>query len=833
MGNHSKYILTGLLCTAAFCPAAQAQEEGRGEGQSEGRSIPSGIPDEFRDLVEPGALADDGNAAPPVTPPGALFAEFFVDGVRRGDVIIHVANDILRFDDSKRVVSKIPDAHNADDLILLLDRGFSAEDGKLCIIRPGASCSPPPIGSFGIVIDPQVPRIDLFRSHKYIIPPEPLKPSHPGDIGVIASLTGRVSGRTGQGRDSSRSSLSFDVVGGMGATSVFATGSWIDDGDLTVRYGGVQHFTGRYRAAAGFFLADVSDHFSQIDIIGAELHTTDLTRPPVDTSRDTPVLIFLDSDSYVDVLRGGELLYSQQLSAGPTRIPTRQFPGGSYNVEIRIRDTAGNTRSEDRFFSRPNDYARVNQWDYGIQAGITRDLRSNRFGLQEDGLLYISLRANRQIGRKMQIGGRIGVIDNLGFIEGFAERNLGALFLRGSGLVTSEGGYSLAAQLSGRIEKFSIAGRVRHSDVDSDISTFRGRSERYTELNLNISRPLPVLGGQINGFARYTDRANRGSSASWGATWNKSVRLFGGRTNGLFSAGYQRTERDHRFLLGFRLSWQGRRAAASAQIRHQIVKSRATKTTDAKTIQNAQFSYRSDSKSIDRWSLTARASHQDEGNGRFGVSGQLETGQFFVDGRADRNFGDNKALNYFGSLSTSIAIGRSGIAFSGKRNVDAGIMVKFDKAAAEDSIELRINRGKKRALSRGLTFVPLAPFLPQDVGFRPDKNSSIGYNNASTLVTAFPGNIVSIDPVLFKQVAIFGKLVDAEERSLANHIIQFDDQSYPTDDGGYFVFDLPLDIRSITVKSRGAIICELELPELADRSSEPVIDLDKLVCTSI
>lgn len=823
MGVHTTYLLAGLFASGAFCAPAMAQVGGG--------SIPSGIPDSFRDLVEPEQLASEEGSPEPATPPGAVFAEFFVDGVRRGDVIVYLANDTLHFDDSERAVSQITGARNTGSLIKLFDRGFSTADGKFCIIRPGAQCSPPSIGRFGIIIDPQVPRIDLFRSHKYIIPPEPLKPTHPKDIGVIASLTGRVSGRTGQGQDSSGSSLSFDVVGGMGATSAFATGSLIDDGDLTVRKGGVQHFAGRYRMAAGFFLADVSDHFSQIEMIGAELHTTDLTRPPADSSRDTPILIFLDQDSYVDVLRGGELLYSQQMPAGPARLPTRQFPGGSYTVEISIRDQAGNTRTEERFFSRPNDYARVNQWEYGLQAGITRDSRSNRFGLQEDGLPYVSLRANRQIGREMQIGGRIGAIDNLGFVEGFAERNVGALFVRGSALITSGGGYSTAVQLSGRIERFSISGRVRHGDVDSNISAFRGRSERYTEANLNISRSVPVIGGQINGFARYLEYADTGGSSSVGATWNKSAKLFGNRSNGLFSASYQRTDRDHRFLLGLRLSWQGRRASASAQIRHQIITNRSSGASAARTTQDAQVSYRSASQAIDRWSLTARASHQDNGNGRMGVSGQLRTGQFFAEGRTDRNFGDNQALNYFGSLSTSIAIGRPGIAFSGQRNVDAGIMVKFDEATDEETLELRMNRSRKRQLSPGLTLVPLEPFLPVDTQFRPDRGSNIGYNNAVARISAFPGNIVTIDPVLFRQIAVFGKLLDQNGEAMTNHAIQFDDQSYLTDDGGYFVLDIQLDTQSIVVRERDVDLCEIELPGLEGRTNALVLDLGELTCS--
>ena len=97
MGDNPKYLLTALLSGGLSFTPALAQEEPH--------SIPSGIPDAFRDLVPEAVDSSDAeNTTPKPVPQGVVFAEFHVDGVRSGDVIVMVEDGRLLFDDPAAVI---------------------------------------------------------------------------------------------------------------------------------------------------------------------------------------------------------------------------------------------------------------------------------------------------------------------------------------------------------------------------------------------------------------------------------------------------------------------------------------------------------------------------------------------------------------------------------------------------------------------------------------------------------------------------------------------------------------------------------------------------------
>ena len=816
-------VLGGLVILAGL-PSANA----------ESHEIRAGIPEGFRDLIVADADLDDVPLAPPPRALGEqmFYAEFFVDGQRRGDVILALHGDVLAFDQPDLAVSLIPDVRRADELATLLREGLSTESPKLCLLKPSTPCTQPVIGKFGLILDLQIQRIDLFRSHRYVQPPEPVRPSHPSAPGLIANLTGRVAGRNSSNGDVMRGSLGFDVIAGMGATSAFMRGSVIDDGQTNVRIAGLQHYSGRNRFAGGFFPATASDHFSQVDLVGVEFHTTDLTQPAPDTRRDTPILLFLENDSYIDILRDGELLFAGELSAGSVRVPTARFPSGSYNVTVRIRDQAGNETEETRFFSRPNDYARVNQWNYRFQLGQTRDISSNRFGLAEDGLFYASADANRQIGRDSLVGARVGVIGELGFTEAFAQRNLGQLYARGSGLVTSEGGYSFAAQVSGRLEKMSISSQIRQSDITNTTQAFRGRRGNTTEATLNLNREVPIVGGQLNSFARYVSREQQGDRTSWGANWEKRVPLFDGRANGVFSLGYQQTDVEQRFLVGYRMNWQSRRSALSAQIRHQRSEQRNGPGHFAQTVQDLRAAYRSAPESRNSWTLGASASDFGNSEGRYGASGQITTDQYVADGQIDRNYGSSSASNYFGSFSTAAAVTAGGLAFSGDQNARSGVLFDMRGVEERETIQTTVDGNRYKSSRKRVAFKSVQPFRQSKVRFRPDRGSTLGYDAKSIELTAFPGNIVTINPILFQQVTVFARLVDVDGEPLKQHAVVVDGVNYPSDENGFVLLDLRLDSTQLNVSHHRRNVCQLDLPSLRSHRADEFVDLGDLRCAS-
>ena len=517
--------------------------------------LSTGVPEEFLDLLDPSEAESTGRAT---ASDGQLFVDFYADGIRRGDILVTLENNRLTFENPSRIIDLIDDLKNAESFKQRLSAGFDLDGKEACRLNGVRVCSPPRLGRFGVLIDSDALRVDVYRSNRFKKPPPPMTPTHPNDLGLVAALTGRVSGSY-DGRDiRNNASLSYDAVTGIGARSVFANGFIDQRGDISVYQAGAQMFRDRYRIAAGILVSESSEFFSQQDLLGGEIHTTNIANNIAVETDDTPVLIFLDRPSYVDVFRDGQLLHSSYAEAGPYRVPTAKFPPGSYDIQVRIRGDDGSERTEDRFFARVNS---VRQRDYSFQAGRTRERGStSQFAASEDGLPYLAARASQPFGLTEVASARIGLLDRTGFIEASASGYGDGVSWRATALGTSEGGFGIATQLSGSKYGVNFSARGRYSDIDTERHSFRRSAlGRNAEANMNVSAPVPIVGGWVSGFGRYINRSGSNGRTSHGVTWNRPLAYFGRANSVQMSLSYQDTGRDKRIDIRLRLArTQGR-----------------------------------------------------------------------------------------------------------------------------------------------------------------------------------------------------------------------------------------------------------------------------------
>ncbi len=784
--------------------------------------LPTGIPKEFLDLVSP--LDGEGADRRPTTE-GEFYVDFYVDGTRRGDILVSISEHKLTFDDPTRVADLIDGLRNRDKFVQRLNRSLTLNGKSACLVTEDTSCTPPVLGRFGILVDTENQRLDLYRSAEFRIPPPPLAPTHPKQFGLITSLNARLAGTASDGGSQTNGSLSFESIAGRGPDSLFVTGFANQDGDVSFFRAGAQTFRGRYRAAGGFFLSESSEFFSQLDLIGGEIHTTDLTQDLQATTVDSPVVLFLSRPSYVDVFRGGQLLYSDFLEAGPARIPTSRFPSGSYEVQINIRDESGEERQEQRFFSRTSA---VRQWSFSVQGGVTRERNTNRFGDGDEGVIYGAVRAGRPIGLRELISARVGVLDRVGFLESSVNGFQGPLFWEVTGLATSKGGYGGVANVSGSYRNINLNARGRHSFLDEQRHPFRqfilGRN---TDATVNVSAPVPLVGGWLSGFGRYAKRDNLRSGTSYGITWNRSVPLWDRATRGQLTLGYQGTGREKRIELRFRISLTRGRSTLSGTVGARRQLSGNRRGTEA--VQQGRWILRSKPRARHPWSVGARINNSTGTDPIIGVDGNVAAARVIADARIDHTFSPDRRTNYFGSAATTLAVTPKKLDMAGVRIAEGGVMIDLDGNDSDRQVQLTID-GRSRDLDRKVTFVPLPQFRRHALRFRPESGGALGYDAGTLQVITFPGNIVGLNPRFLRLVSLFGRVVDENGSPVANMRLNVAGDRHQTDEAGYFILDAPAGVSAFEGTAGGSTICTINLPDLEPKRDEQFVDLGDLSC---
>ena len=790
--------------------------------------LSAGVPEEFQNL-----LYTDGEGGPErlgVLADGQFYLELYVEGDRRGNALVTLEQGRLVIEAPEKIAAQIPDLRRQDKFIISLARGRKPGDEGYCIVLPQSVCNRSGNGGrLELIVDTDRQRLDIFRSAYFIRPPLPLRPSHPDAVGMIANLTGRISGVSGKGGDDLSGALAFDLVGGRGPDSFFALGAVTDDGHVALYRGGVQAFRGRWRAAAGPYLSNRSDILRQTELVGVELHTTELTRRISRTAVDSPITVFLGVPSYVDVFRGEELIYSGYGQAGAFAVPTARFPDGSYSVDIVLRGEDGITRQESQFFSRSQDGASRDR-KYAFQLGVTRAGHSSR-QRSDDEQLYASALMESPLGARSVAGIRVGALGETAFLETSLARAMEKGQLRLSGYLDSRGGTGAAAQVAAQMLGISVNARARYENPGRTAlqGPFRARARRL-EATLNASAPVPRLGGTLSTYGRIVNEDSQPVRSGFGVSWNRSVRIPETRMSLQYGLGYQHTDEDERYLFSLRLSQTGKSSSMSARTGLRFARTDEGEATF--WTREANWTRRSSTPQFPMWSLGARLSQNDEDAARIGLSGQLRARRFIADARMDHALSSDGSTNYFAMTSTSLALTPYGAAMSGDRAVKAGVLIDLRQEETGVRVQAGAGAARRRDIRKGLTFIPTQAFQPQSIRMRPVAKGPVAFDGAPIEVRAFPGNVIRIAPGFFRQVSIFGRVVDQAGRPVSGiKILQKGKDPYRVDESGYFVLDIRADARTLTMTGPDDLRCEFLLADKLEQSARGVVDLGTLVCT--
>lgn len=764
--------------------------------------------------------------------PQKISVDLLFDGQIAGQALILYTSGRLRFVNPRRVLSLLSGIRDRQQVLKALSSEMPANEGRACArgANPGtrrADCGAlrPPVA--GVIYDPSRLQVSVFvgealrdpraATRARFLTPDNWTPSalHSGNFAV--------SGGRGQKTYMAYNALTFVNLGAGRLRTDFVFSS---DEAVTMNAVAVEVDQRENRLEAGFFRTLGSPLLVEQPLYGARWSTPSDTRIDKASAFGSALLVFLDRPAYVDILKDGRLVSSRFYQPGSRFLDTSGLPGGSYPVTIRIREVGGSTRELQRFYTRSTRLPPKDQPFFLVEAGVLGDRRSAGIP-SPSSVPFARAQATVRAWPGTAFGlGVVGLDDDAG-LEGLAIWITPYFDLSADVLATLKGDFGVSLFASGRYKRLNYSFGYRYATGRRDLPPDRD--------DPNNARLLGSRGWQVTGRVAYEfDRLRLGFNVSGqqlsGLTYGPHFRWQIRRTQDYeltLRGEVQRSRGEVRgfALLTFRWSRQNRSLVAQTGVRMAARRGRKP-TADPTALLDGN--YLMPDVAGYEVTLNPSAQYDDRASARFGSTVRGPLGRFDANASQTLTGGTNSTL-FSVNAATNIGATPRGIALGGRERGGAAVHVRLVGPRSGARFRVRINGADGTILSAGESvLLPVSPYARYAVSLRQigEKSALLDFDSSPRYVSAFPGTVRTLVWRIARIAVVYGRLVDAAGRPLANAAIRGAVGPADTDADGRFQFEAGAN-RILSVTHRGGT-CTATLPPLAGGTN--LHRLDRLTC---
>lgn len=561
-----------------------------------------------------------------------------------------------------------------------------------------------------------------------------------------------------------------------------------------------------WRYTAGALWSRAGSFTGRRQFIGVEAATQTDTRLDKENLKGSPLSVFLEQRSRVDILRDGRILASRIYDAGNQLLDTSTLPDGVYEVTLRILAINGALREERQFFSKNAYMPAPGQTMFHGAAGLL--VSEHRHALPEPtGTPFLQAGLARRVARNLAVDLSAMASDQAGVIE------LGGTFqshgfqLRAATLMSSRGEHGVLAQLgsygTGALN-FSLD--LRHVATGKSAPGLTaaapvlpgpGPASRtvappgswllvaprtFTQATGSVSYNLPGTQVQANGYYRrergYSAdysigpslRVNLFERAAWQVTFNADAAFTSRGKSGYVGLNLQLLQPRSSFMAraGARLSTDTSASRRSAGV--GALTGAVSRTTAAGELEMGGGYEREVERDILNLSAQLRG---EKGN----LGAQVSKGLG----------GQGTPLQYSLGLQTTIAAGGRALALTGTRRGDGAVLLKVDSDAPEARFEVLLNEAPSGEFAAGEQLALTLPaYRTYDVRIRPVGKALMQIDTRAKALSLFPGSVVSLGWQASRQVPVFGQLVLPGGIPVRFAAIRAGNTAAMTDETGFF-----------------------------------------------
>jgi Mat/Ecp fimbriae outer membrane usher protein len=700
-----------------------------------------------------------------------LVLDAYYGGRKLGAVQVKFSPGQVRVIDPEGLAGLIPDVALKAELVRFLSGALPANVALACGHSKNVECGVLPAGHYGVIVDEERFRLDIFVSSDLLVKPDPKAAQFlpaPENEPALVSLFGLTA--SGSSRGGETIHLQNRSIASLGAMRLRSDSSVATDIGLTFDNLTLEADRGDWRYAGGLFWAPGGDLIGRRKIIGVGVSTQLDTRQNKEELLGTPVSIFLQQPAKVDLIIDGRIVSSHIYPAGNRLVDTTALPDGSYDLVVRIQEDGRPPKQDQRFFSKGSIMAPEGRPLYSIVAGM---LPSSRRGLSLDGgTFFYEASAAYRLSTALGLDASILGTQDKAMLQGGAIYHLPWAQVRLAGLISSSADYGGVIRVSSMGKgpfSFSFDLRKVVSDnggpllpVTVSNGTFSEEPETGFGDQGSYAQALSILGyrfGQANVRLTGLYRRNGSEKANYsvGAAIDLPV-VRTGRFDIVLQADVRRTERDFASFIGARfLINRGNLAfSGSSGFRHQSEHPGA----NDQLVGEVQAAWYQETAGHSQLAADVAAGRDLDGS-YARASAYARTP--LVNARADllQQFEDHRNTQYAVMVDGGIVLNNSGIGIAGRDMNDTALMVKVRGGEAGHAFDVLVDEVARGSVADGDRLALfLEPYKTYNVRLRPRGTGMSSFDTAFKSVTLYPGNVAEMEWIATPLFILFGRAVD-------------------------------------------------------------------------
>lgn len=801
-------------------------------------------------------------------------ADVFFQGRMLLSTFIEFDLEHLWFLAPEEIIAAIPTLKNPDQVLAALSGQLNSNSHLVCNLRVREDCGVLEPDIAGIIFNESKFRIDLFVHQSelsvQLVSGDKYLPAPSAGWAMLHDLGFTASGQ--QGDDAFNLSGESFVSKGAGRArvryGVTNSGPLLHEASWQWDSRDQELELGVFRGARGnsLFINDKR-------LLGLRLGSSTKTRTDLDNALATPVLIFLDRRSRVDILRDTELLDSRFYEAGNHQLNTTRLPDGAYDITVRTVAADGEEQTQEHFFVRNSLLPPLGENQYYVEAGaFTEEFGSSLPRTVGGGWLRGGL--SHRLSDGFALEGELLLSKESSLFQG------GAYFLgRGwqmhTGAMASDRGdrgYSFRASFARR--RLSLALNAQHlesktddllaerfesaltSNVDFELADDLGSialqrqliNQRgvvggsYTQASATLSFPLQIpywknrsTKGQARLRAQYNQR--NGGNIFKGIGFNYYSPLF--RRNSIRADwSLESLFSSERSLVRLGVDFRWRDGRQRSLVRPQLL---ASQTTERFSGEREPFAY--DPVLNADWSRTRRSerigdvsegvyfAHQGD---RSVLGGRLSSQSNY--GYADLDVayaqGPQQGFQYVANSRFNLVSKDGKSAIGGGSSQLAAIVVEIEGDLPNADFKIIVGSrvaGYASTTRRGV--VSLRPYDTYDVRIQPAGDDILGYDENTYEVTLFPGNVHRLVFSARELRVVIAQAMDENGGVLPYGKFTNVEGYGATDAQGWFQVEVSHS-DDLQVRLADGSFCAITLPPPAPEDDGLAV-LDALVCRTI
>lgn len=575
-----------------------------------------------------------------------------------------------------------------------------------------------------------------------------------------------------------------------------------------------------------------SSFISDVDILGVRIASSTKRRVDLDNALGTPLLIFLNRRSRVDLIRNGELLDSHFYDAGNQQLDTSKLPNGAYQLTIKTVDVDGRESEQTQFFVRTAALPPKGEAQHYFEMGALTN-RSNSNFATDDGA-WVRVGSASRVGDAMAIEGELLHAREISYATGGAylfspgwQLHVGAMHSTAGDRGMSVRGNLTRGKLNWSFDYLRI-----DAHTPAPAETFDGvLTNSYSQGSSTLS--FPMYSGQGFIRARLNKADNRRTQTGIGFSYlGPLFQHKGMAADFTFDSNFGNEQSWLR--IGFTFRWRQGDHYTSATPQYQWIDDDET-GRESNGFLDARWTRNQRSERFGEVQQGAYALH-DANRSIIGARLANQSRYGFADIDLAHEQGDTRrGLNYSTNSRFSLVTKQGKTALGGGNNELAAVVVDIDGFLPDARFQILVDgrvAGYTRVGQPGV--VSLRPYQTYKIQVQPTGDAIYNYDQSMHQVSLYPGNVERLTFQAHSVQVVVGQAVFADGTPVANGRITTDEGYGATDANGWFQLEVR-DLAPIPVQYAQGEYCALPLPQesTAAGGEESLTVFGTLVCLPI